>query len=212
MLRIVRAASGSAWLCGAAITAAGCASPATTFHSTWRNPAAAPATLAGQKVVALVICADDPARRKAEDGLARQITAHGAQGVAAWTLLPTADAPNEEKARAALAGSGAAGVVTMQVLGREDAAEPRVDVRSAGYRSFWGNYRWSSQVAWTPGRSSSPHVWVETLVHSLAPDTLLWSGRSRTADPNEVTTLFDEVAEAAAAEMAKAGLLRTAQP
>ena len=87
-----------------------------------------------------------------------------------------------------------------------------MDVGSAGYRSFWGNFRWSSQVAWTPGRSSAPHVWVETLVHSLVPDTLLWSGRSRSADPNEVTALFDEVAEAAAAEMAKAGLLRTAEP
>jgi hypothetical protein len=210
MLRTVRATSGRAWLCGAAIAATGCASPATTFQSTWKNPAAAPARLEGQKVVALVVCADDAARRAAEDALARQIAARGAQGVAAWTLLPTADAPSEEKARAALAGSGAVGVVTMQVLGRQDAGEPRVDVRSAGYRSFWGNYRWSSQVAWTPGRPSGPQVWVETLVHSLDPDTLLWSGRSRTAESNEVTALFDEVAVAAAREMARAGLLRKA--
>ena len=210
MLRVSRPAFTAVWLCG--VAAAGCATPATTFHSTWRNPETARVALAGQKVVALVMSADESTRRRAEDALAGEITARGAHGVAAWTLLPTADAPDEKKARAALAGAGAVGVVTMQVIGREDLDDQRVEVRSAGYRSFWGNYRWSSGVAWTPGRAHGPQVWIETLVHSLDPDTLLWSGRSRTADPNEVAALFSEVGRSAAAEMQKAGLLARPQP
>ena len=95
----------------------------------------------------------------------------------------------------------------MQVVGRQDLDDERVEVRSAGYRSFWGNYRWSSQVAFSPGRSHGPQAWVETRVHSLDPDALLWSGRSRTADPGEAAALFGEVGRAAAAEMEKAGLL-----
>jgi hypothetical protein len=133
------------------------------------------------------------------------MTARGARGVAAWTLLPTADATDEQKARAALAAAGAVGVVTMQVVGREDLDDQRVEVGSAGYRSFWGNYRWSSRVTFSPGRSHGPQVWVETLVHSLDPDALLWSGRSRTADPGEAATLFG--GGPAAAGMASSGML-----
>ena len=99
MLRIVRAASGPAWLCGVAIAAAGCATSATTFHSTWRNPAAAPVTLAGQKVVALVICADDPAA--AARPRTRSPGRSPPAGRGAWPRgpsFPTADAPDEEKA------------------------------------------------------------------------------------------------------------------
>ncbi len=198
-------------LCGAA--AAGCATtPATVFQTTWKDPQAAPVVLSGQKVVALVMSADEPQRRRAEDALAGEITARGARGVAAWTLLPAADVPDEAKARAALAASGAVGVVTMQVVGRQDLDDERVEVRSAGYRSFWGNYRWSSQVAFSPGRSHGPQAWVETRVHSLDPDALLWSGRSRTADSGEAGDLFGEVGRAAAAEMEKAGLLTRARP
>ena len=166
MRLVSRPASIAVWLCAAA-AAAGCASPATLFQATWRDPGAAPVVLTGQKVVALVMSADEPQRRRAEDALAGEITARGARGVAAWTLLPAADVPDEAKARAALAAAGAAGVVTMQVVGRQDLDDERVEVRSAGYRSFWGNYRWSSQVAFSPGRSHGPQAWVETRVHSL---------------------------------------------
>jgi hypothetical protein len=210
MRRVSRRAFAAAWACGVAAGAASCAAPATVFNTTWRNPAAAPVALAGQKVVALVVIVDEPQRRRAEDALAREITARGAQGVAAWTLLPGADVPDEGKARAALAASGAVGVVTMQVVGRQDLDDQRVEVGSAGYRSFWGNYRWSSRVAFSPGRSHGPQVWVETLVHSLAPEALLWSGRSRTADPGEAAALFTEVGRATAAEMERTGLLAAA--
>jgi hypothetical protein len=211
MRLVSRPALAAVWLCAAA-AATGCATPATLFQSTWRDPGAAPVVLTGQKVVALVMSADEPQRRRAEDALAGEITARGARGVAAWTLLPAADVPDEAKARTALAASGAKGVVTMQVVGRQDLDDERVEVRSAGYRSFWGNYRWSSQVAFSPGRSHGPQAWVETRVHALEPDALLWSGRSRTADPGEAAALFGEVGRAAAAEMEKAGLLTRARP
>jgi hypothetical protein len=44
-------------------------------------------------------------------------------------------------------------------------------------------------------------------VHSLQPEALLWAGRSRTANPSNVSGLFREVANAAAGEVQRAGLI-----
>jgi hypothetical protein len=163
------------------VLAAGCAT--TGFNSTWRNPEIGPVRLDGQKVVVLVISTQETLRRDAEDTVAAQITARGAQGVAAWTILPTADMQNEERARAAFAQAGAAAVVTMEVIAMDrDRRSPNLSmsISSGRSRSFWSHYRWSWQYAWHSGPPPSTNVWVETLVHSLQPDELLWGGRSRT--------------------------------
>jgi hypothetical protein len=52
------------------------------------------------------------------------------------------------------------------------------------------------------------NVWVETLVHTLDPDDLIWGGRSRTVNANHTAALFAEVASAAAREIERAGLLK----
>ena len=200
------------WLCGWVIAAAGCAT-ATGFSSTWRNPATKAINLEGQKVVALVISTHETTRRAGEDAVAGQITARGAKGVPAWTILSTAEVQNEDRAKAALAQAGAAGVVTLEIV-RQDRNAPsgnfRVSLGFSNRQSFWGNYRWAWNNAWHSGPPPSSSVWVETLMYSLQPDELLWAGRSRTVNPGAAEGLFAEVANAAANEMEKAGLLKVA--
>jgi hypothetical protein len=198
------------WLLGMVIVAAGCAT-ATGFSSTWRNPETKPVRLEGQKVVALVISTQETTRRAGEDTVAGQITALGAQGVAAWTILPTADLQSEDKAKAALAKAGAVGVVTMEVVAQgRDTRSPNfgMTMRHASRGTFWGNYRWAWQNTWHSGPPPSTSVWVETLLYSLEPDELLWAGRSRTVNPNTVSAVFGEVANAAAREIERAGLIK----
>ncbi len=48
---------------------------------------------------------------------------------------------------------------------------------------------------------------IETLVYSLERDTLLWAGTSRTSDPTNVPRLVSEIADAAAKQMVKQGVL-----
>ncbi len=50
----------------------------TTFVSTWRAPDARPLRLTGRKVVAIFMGRSPAARRRAEDALAREISARGA--------------------------------------------------------------------------------------------------------------------------------------
>jgi hypothetical protein len=194
------------------VIAAGCAT-ATGFSSTWRNPATKPIRLDGQKVVALVMSTHETTRRAGEDAIAKEITARGAQGVPAWTILPTADIQNEERAKAALADAGAKGVVTLEIV-QQNRNTPsgnfRVGMGFSSRQSFWGNYRWAWNNTWHSGPPPNSSVWVETLMHSLQPDELLWAGRSRTVNPGDAERLFGEVAAAAANEMEKAGLLKVA--
>ena len=63
----------------AAVTLLACAT--TTFHSTWKNPAAESLNLRGKRVAALILSEEEPLRFAAEDALAREITAHGGVGV-----------------------------------------------------------------------------------------------------------------------------------
>jgi hypothetical protein len=196
-----------------ALGAAGCAT-ATGFSSTWRNPETTAVRLDGQKVVVLVISTQETTRRSAEDRVAAQITARGAQGVAAWTVLPTADMQNEERVRAALTKAGAVAVVSMEIVARvrEASRQPNfhLTMSHASRGSFWGNYRWAWGNTWHSGPPPTTSVWVETLLYSLEPDELLWGGRSRTVNPNDVTAVFTEVAAAAAREIERAGLLKGA--
>jgi hypothetical protein len=185
-------------LLGLILVAAGCAS-STAFTTTWRNPEVTPVRLDGQKVIALV--------------LAAQITAKGGQGVPGWTILPTADTQNEERARTAIAASGAVAVVTMEVVGQNqvsNAPNVRVGMRWSNHGSFWPHYRHSWGVAWSGAPPPRTNVFVETSVHTLDPDELVWAGRSKSRNVESLDGLFAEVANEAAVEVQRAGLLKSA--
>jgi hypothetical protein len=201
---------------GLVVLAAGCAS-STTFRSTWQSPEARPISLDGKKVVALVISAQETVRRSAEDLLVAQLNARGAQGIAAWTVLPNTDVRNEEAARAAIAKTGATAVVTMEVVAGTRGSSMStfsgsVRYTSASHRSFWPHYRTAWNTAWVPPPPPRTDVWVETLVYTLEPDQLLWAGRSRTVNPSDVDALFGEVAGRAGRELERAGLLKPQAP
>ena len=100
------------------------------------------------------------ARRAAEDALARELTPLGAQGVAAYTLLPDAQAKDEAAAKAALSASGAVGVVVMRPVAREQevSSTPSTMYMGPRYRGFWGggDYGdgWVKDDAQVPGPAS----------------------------------------------------------
>jgi len=200
---------GRVWLCGL-VTVAGCAA-STAFATTWRNPEITPVRLDGQKVIALVMSSNEATRRNAEDALAAQISAKGGQGVPGWTILPTAETQNEERARTAIASSGAVAVVTMEVVGQtqvSNAPNVRVGMRWSNHGSFWPHYRHSWGVAWSGAPPPRTNVFVETSVHTLDPDELVWAGRSKSRNMESLDALFAQVANEVAAEFQRVGLLK----
>ena len=196
-------------LCIVTAVALGCTT--TTFQSTWRSPDARPLRLAGRKVAAVVISKNGVFRHRAEDALAREISARGAQGVPAYSVLSEDDVRNQEEARAKFEKLGFSGVVVMRIVGRETqySYEPGIVWGRPHYHHFWAGYwGWGWNSVWEPGYLTVDKiVKVETLVYSLEQDQLVWAGVSRTVDPQEVDSFIAELSAAVSDQMMKDGLL-----
>ncbi|MET0213639.1 MAG: hypothetical protein ABW292_11580 [Vicinamibacterales bacterium] len=189
----------------ATVPLAGCAS--TGFTSTWRNPEAVPLEAKGARVAALVMTKNEATRRAAEDALAREITAQGAQGVPMYSIADAAGT-DEAQTRAALEKQGFAAVVTMRPVGSQQQVTATT-YAGPGYSGFWGGYYgygWGAPYGGTEIRTDTI-VSVETLIYSLKQNKLVWGGQSQTTNPSNIDNFVREVATAAAKELRNQGLI-----
>lgn len=82
------------------------------------------------------------------------------------------------------------------------------------YGGFWGGgyygQGWSTVYASPPMTTTRTdvHVSIETLIYDLRANKLVWAGRSKTTNPEDVEALVGELATAVAAELRREGLVR----
>lgn len=195
-----------------ALALSACASE--PFVTSWKAPDAAPLQLQGAKVGAVVMMKDEASRRVAEDALAREINARGAQGIPGYTVLPDSRPENEAQAKAAFERAGVQGVVVMRPVSVEKdvTADPLTYTTSVS-SGFWGGYYghgWGAAYTVPVGGEihTKTTVTIETLVYSLRQNKLVWAGQSKTTDPQNVAALVKKLSAAAAKELEKQGLLR----
>lgn len=185
------------------------------FVSTWKDPQAAPLQLRGAKVAAVVMAKDESLRRPAEDALAREITAHGAQGIPMYTLM-SGDKPDDEAAaRAACEAAGVQGIVVFKPIAVDKQVETKpVTSLEPSYSSYWGGYYsagWGMSYApVTEGEEMklTRVVTIETRVYSLRQNKLVWTGQSKTTNPTDVDEEVKRLAAATAAQLQKEGLIQ----
>lgn len=194
----------------AALSVSACAT--TSYNSTWKAPdAPAVGSMAGKKVIGVVMTKNEGARRGAEDALARELTKVGVQGVPSYSILP-ANA-TEEQAKALFAKAGAAGVVVLRPVAKdkEVVATPSMPMYTGPmYGGYWGGYHgygWGG--AWGGGTDirTNTIVTVETLVYSLESNKLVWAGQSQTTNPTKADSFVRELVQSAVKEMKKGGAL-----
>jgi hypothetical protein len=196
-------------------TLSACAS-SSGFVSSWKAPDAAPLELRGAKVAAVVMMQDEGPRRRAEDTLAKEITARGAQGVPMYTLLPNAKPSDQALARAALEKAEVQGAVVMRPLGVDKEVsstperyhDPRYSGMWGGYYEYGWNSSWGTPMTTGGDVNVDYVVAVETLVYSLKQNKLVWAGESKTTNPDDVEQLVKMLSAEAAAELQKQGLIR----
>lgn len=194
-----------------AVAALACSCATTEFQSTWRNPAAQPLQLRGRKVVAVFVSRDPVLRRRAEDAMAREISARGAEGVPSYTFLSDREVGNRDAARAKAQELGFAAATVMRVVGSQTVYThvPAPIWAGPPYRRFWGGYwGWGWGAVWAPGYLSVDRiVKVETLIYSLDDDDLIWAGVSRTFDPGRIESFISELAVAVSERLAEERLI-----
>ena len=200
----MRCARLTALLIGSLATSlAACAT--TAFHSTWKAPDATPVSATGEKVIALVVSANQASRRAAEDPLARELTKRGAVGIAAYTVLDGIDVRDERQIKEAFEKTGAVGVVVVRPVVKEKEVYSTPSVYMGPYGTLWGGYYGG---AWTGGQvRTDTIVIVETLVYSLRQNKLVWAGESRTTNPTNVDAFVEELVAEAAEAMKKQGVI-----
>jgi hypothetical protein len=182
-----------------------------TFKSTWKSPEARSVAYAGRKVVGLVVSNDMNLRMSAEEALAREITAKGAQGIAAYRLIPREEIRDTERVKGWFERSGAAGVVVMRLVDIRKETIPSVVVWQGTqyYESLWAYYPyvWGATYEIAPGRTEVTAI-VETLLFDVAGSRLIWAGTTENTNPKGAQALVKEIVNAAAAQMTKDGLIR----
>ena len=207
-------------LCAAALLAlSACASNSppqsgSSFIDSWKDPEAQPLQVRGSKVVAVVMMQDPKARRSAEDALAREITALGAQGVAMYSIAPGDIAPKEgeTKTRAAVEAIGAKGVVVMRPVDvNHRAVQTATPSSNDLYGGYWGGYY---GIGWNdpwidkgPDMRTDLVATVETFVFSLPQNKLVWTGTSETINPASAEKFVHQLAADATKELQRLGLI-----
>jgi hypothetical protein len=206
-------------LCAAGLVAfAGCASGppsnSNVFLDSQRDPDAQPLHLKGSKVVAVVMLQDPKARRRAEDALAREITALGAEGVAMYTISPNDVTPKEgeSQTRAAVESVGAKGVVVMRPVDvNHRTVATDTNASNDMYGGYWGGYYgigWADPwVDKAPDARTDLAVTIETFVFSLPQNKLVWTGTTETVNPKDAESLIHKLTTEGVKELQRLGLI-----
>jgi len=183
----------------------------TKFKSTWKSPDAASVDLRGQKVGALIIRKDNMSRQDAEYALAGALVARGMQGVAVYTIVPENEMRDRELVKARLAEAGIVAVVVMREIDQSSAVteSPAYFYATASYNTFWGYYDSSWTYLYSPSYLNIDRiVSVETLVYDLRRDKLVWAGTSETFNPSQTEAFVEDLADSAAEQLKKDGLIQ----
>jgi hypothetical protein len=183
----------------------------TKFVNTWKAPDAAPLSVKqGDLVIAMVMSKQETTRRTAEDFLSDELRQRGLRPISSFTLIPTDQVDDREKAAAAIQESGAAALFVLRpiAVSKEQTYVPPSYMGPGPYGG-WGpyyGYGWSS--AYSPGYVvTDTVVRVETLVFDLRQNKLLWAGTSETTNPERLDLFMRDLVKAAASEMRRRGVI-----
>jgi hypothetical protein len=175
------------------------------FTSVWGAPEARTVNFKGKKVAALVISEDLSLRMSAEEALARELTARGIDGTAAYRQIPTQELKNPDAAKQWFARESVAGVVALRPVSQEKVKRYTPDVWTSPYYStLWGFYPYSwSTVYVVGGASTDTVVVVESLVFDVASGKLIWAGASETTNPKSLQKLVADIVKEASKKIEK---------
>ena len=183
---------------------------AVTFTSTFKSINAGSVTFAGKKVAALVITQDDSLRVAGEEGLVRELTARGVQGVASYRIAPKEELETADRAKVWFEKANVEGVVALRPVSSEKRTTYTSGTWTAPYySSLWNYYGYGWGNVYIPGsRGEETVVVVETTIYSVPRNELLWAAVTETKNPKDLRSFIAELASASVKEMQKQGLAK----
>jgi hypothetical protein len=174
---------------------AGVSLGAVKFTSTWAAPDAGGVSFKGQKVVALVVSDDMSLRMSAEESLARELSARGIEGIAAYRMIPREELKDVDRAKGWFEREKVTGVVALRPVSQSKVKRyDDIMWSSPSYSTLWGYYPYSWTTVYVAGPVPVDTVIVvESLVYSVTTGKLVWGGVAETTNPKSVQKLVADL-------------------
>ena len=156
--------------------------------------------------VAVFVLGTDPAvRRYAEEEFVRRLPMN-TWGIAGDSLVPVAEQGDLEKVRSRLRASRFDGAIVARLTGIDGAPSAKPAPAQGG---SLGDYYASTykELERPDGSRSFTTVRIQTNVYAVATESLIWSGSSRTFNPDAVRDVAGDVAKAVVEQLQKARIL-----
>lgn len=184
------------------------------FLSTWKAPGAAPIDFTGRKVAAVLIADDVSVRVAAEEALVREVAARGANGVAAYRVIPKELLADKDGAKAWFEKQRIEGLVILRVVQTDKQKVYSSAMWVSGYYNYawdyWG-YGWAN--VYPMGKAREQRILtVETLLYDLSKGSPVWAAVTRTTDPKDVQSYVKELAADIVKRLEKDGVVAKRSP
>ncbi|MEJ2552794.1 MAG: hypothetical protein P8164_05785 [Gammaproteobacteria bacterium] len=149
---------------------------------------------------------DEPAiREKVESIMASRLRQEGLHAVASSDIMPVGEKVDRETVRAAMAGKDFDGVLVSRLLSVERGAvyvPPSPDI------TFANSFSRHTPIVATPGRvEHSSAITMQLDLYDTTSQHLIWSLRTQTVNPDNVTDAVQDEAGAAVKDLRSKGLI-----
>jgi hypothetical protein len=185
-------------------------SACTSTHLTtsWKAPDTEISIEKLNKVLVVALFKTETSRREAEDEMANYLQG---KGITSYNYLTDSfDPKNADALRDKIRAAGFDAAVTMRLIDvdKEKVYTPGNTSFPIYNRNFSGYYsrNWSSYS--TPGYYSTTKIFtVETNIYSIKEDKIIWSGLTKTTDPDGVEKMMKEIVKVVYNKMLKEGFI-----
>jgi hypothetical protein len=181
--------------------------PSTEIVKTWREPGATITPGSENKALVIGMVKDEGSRRIIEDELVKRLNPNA---VASYTLIPSQML--SEANEAALEQKLKEGKFTHVLLMRLADIEKEtsyVPGTTTGYYGGYGRYYgYGAGMYSSPGYyTTDKNYFVETTVYTVNPNKLIWTGTTKTVNPDKINKTVNEIADIVADKMKAEGFL-----
>jgi hypothetical protein len=180
----------------------------TRMTNTWREPNKEISLKKLNKVLVVALFQDETSRRKAEDQMVDYLNG---KGVVSYNYLDRDVSIKNEKAIIdKISSGGFDGVVTMRLLDVEkDNYSPNNFSGYPNYYQSFGSYYYRNWPYYSnPGYYASTKTYtVETNVYSMKEDRIIWTGLTKTMNPQDVKKMTEEISKVVFKAMVREGFV-----
>ena len=183
-------------------------SPSTKIEKSWVEPGASVNTNEQHKTLVIAMVKDETSRRVIEDELAKRLKS---PWVASYTVI------NSEMLKAAsdeqltkVVNDGKYTHILLMRLADIEKETSYVQGTTTGYYGGYGRYYgYGAGMYSTPGYyTTDKNYFIETTVYSVNPNKLLWTGTTKTVNPDKVSTAVNQIADVVIQKMKADGFLK----